>query len=71
VTGMTPRDWFIRQKMQHARALLTLPNMMVKDVANRLCYDDQLYFSRLFKRAVGISPAEFRSNMIARNLLLG
>ncbi len=71
VTGLTPRDWFIRQKMQHARTLLTLPNMMVKDVANRLGYDDPLYFSRLFKRTVGVSPAEYRSNMSARNLLLG
>ena len=45
--------------------------MMVKDVANRLGYDDPLYFSRLFKRTIGISPAEYRSTMSAKNLLLG
>jgi AraC-like DNA-binding protein len=60
VTGMPPGDWFIRQKMQRACALLTLPNIQVKEVANRLSYDDPLYFSRLFKRVMGVPPETYR-----------
>jgi len=60
VTGLPPGDWFIRQKMQRARALLTLPNIRVKEVATRLGYADPLYFSRLFKRIVGLPPEAYR-----------
>jgi AraC family transcriptional regulator, arabinose operon regulatory protein len=60
VTGMTPGDWFIKKKIQRACALLTLPNIRVKDVASRLCYADELYFNRLFKRIVGIPPGKYR-----------
>jgi AraC-like DNA-binding protein len=57
VTGMTPRDWFIRQKMQHARTLLTLPNMMVKDVANRLGYlADALVIGSTLRLVDGMTP---------------
>jgi len=60
VTGITPGAWFIRQKMLRARALLTLPNIQVKEVAARLGYADPLYFSRVFKRVVGLPPENFR-----------
>ena len=60
VTGLPPGDWFIRQKMQRACALLTLPNIRVKEVATRLGYADPLYFSRLFKHMVGLPPETYR-----------
>lgn len=63
VTGLTPGDWFIQQKMHRARELLTVPKIRVKDVALRLGYADPLYFSRLFKRDSGISPEAYREKM--------
>jgi AraC family transcriptional regulator, arabinose operon regulatory protein len=63
VTGLTPGDWFIRQKMQRARALLSLPNIQVKEVAARLSYSDPLYFSRIFKQVVGSSPDAYRRKL--------
>jgi len=63
VTGLPPGEWFIRQKMQRARELLTLPNILVKGVANRLGYTDPLYFSRIFKRIVGLPPEAYRRKM--------
>lgn len=60
VTGQTPGDWFTRQKIQHACTLLLMPSVRVKEVAERLSYADPLYFSRIFKRIVGVSPENYR-----------
>jgi len=57
---LTPADWFSRRKIQRACELLTIPNIRVKEVANRLSYGDALYFSRVFKRIVGMSPEVYR-----------
>ena len=45
--------------MQRARELLTLPNIRIKAVAARLGYTDPLYFSRVFKRIVGLPPEAY------------
>lgn len=60
VTGQTPGEWFIQQKIQHACTLLLMPGMRVKEVAARLSYADPLYFSRIFKRIAGMSPENYR-----------
>lgn len=60
VTGQAPGEWFIQRKMQRACALLTQPGIPIKDVAARLSYSDPLYFSRLFRRVIGMSPAAYQ-----------
>lgn len=61
VTGKTPGEWFLQQKIQYARTLLLMPGMRVKEVAERISYVDPLYFSRIFKRVVGMSPGNFQN----------
>ncbi len=63
VTGLPPGEWFIRRKVQRAKMLLTLPDIQIKGVAFRLGYADPLYFSRIFKRVVGVSPEVYRRKM--------
>ena len=60
VTGLPPGEWFTRQKMQRACGLLTLPNIRINEVASRLGYTDALYFSRVFKRSMGVAPESYR-----------
>ena len=70
VTGQTPGGWFIQRKMQRACTLLTQPGVQIKDVAARLSYADPLYFSRLFRRTIGMSPAAYQ-HKAAREFGLG
>jgi AraC-like DNA-binding protein len=35
------------------------PDMPLKDVAGRAGYQDQFYFSRVFKAVVGLPPSEY------------
>jgi AraC-like DNA-binding protein len=60
-TGLTPLDFFIRARMQRAGELLAKTTLQIKEVAARLGYDDQFYFSRLFRSVYGIPPREYRA----------
>jgi AraC-like DNA-binding protein len=59
-TGQTPMQAFLHMKVSRACYLLELSDLSVAEVAARFGYEDPYYFSRLFKKTVGISPARYR-----------
>jgi AraC family transcriptional regulator, arabinose operon regulatory protein len=61
VTGVTPLNWFIRARMRWAAEFLESSALPVKQIAWRVGYADEFYFSRLFKSVHGISPREYRA----------
>ncbi|MGN7470677.1 AraC family transcriptional regulator [Brevibacillus sp. SAFN-007a] len=56
--GMTPGEYLTQLRMEEAKALLSASSSAnrVKDVARRVGFSDELYFSRLFKKREGLSP---------------
>jgi AraC-like DNA-binding protein len=58
--GVSPINYFHRQRIEYAKTLLSNENISVKETAARLGFDDQLAFSAHFKRLVGVSPKTFR-----------
>ena len=58
--GSSPQDYFIHLKMERARKYLLQTNLKVKEIAAKLGYDDPYYFSRIFSKHVGLSPANYR-----------
>ncbi len=58
--GVTPRDYVIRLRMHRARQLLSDPTLSISRVAALVGYEDAYYFSRLFRRRHGKSPAHYR-----------
>ncbi|OUM87265.1 MAG: hypothetical protein BAA01_12185 [Bacillus thermozeamaize] len=59
-TGETFTDFVIRMKMQRARELLDTTNYSVGMICDMLGYDNQSYFIKTFKSAVGVTPMEYR-----------
>jgi YesN/AraC family two-component response regulator len=59
-TGLSPMDYFIRIKIQEACHLLVNTDLFVKEVAGKVGYDDQYYFSRIFKKVTGKGPLEYK-----------
>lgn len=59
-TGFSPVDYFIHLKVQRACMLLAVTHQTVHEISQAVGYDDPYYFSRIFKRIVGIAPSKYR-----------
>ena len=66
-TGYSPVDYFIHVKMQRACTLLTLQPKTINEIAYELGYEDPYYFSRIFKKVVGVSPNYYRATTVGYN----
>lgn len=62
--GASPYEYHLNRKIELARHLLSYSGMRVKEVAARLCFADQYYFSGLFKKKTGISPRAYRNKTL-------
>ena len=62
LTDTSPIQYFINMKIQHACLQLDNTNETVKQIAASLGYHDPYYFSRLFKKMVGMSPKQYRES---------
>ena len=58
-TGKTAVDQINLYLIEEAKNLLLAPNATVSDTAYKLGFEYPQYFSRLFKKKVGISPTEY------------
>ncbi|HEY0610416.1 MAG TPA: AraC family transcriptional regulator [Chitinophaga sp.] len=59
-TGFPVSYWIQQETMLEARRLLYYSKISIKEIAYQLGYEDPTYFSRLFKKVVGLSPGEYR-----------
>jgi AraC-like DNA-binding protein len=62
-TGYSLHEYVHRLKLAEAKNLLLNTGQQVKDIAQKLGYDDTFYFSRLFKNFIGMSPTDFRTSI--------
>lgn len=61
-TGTTPTKYLIRLRIDTARKLLEqeyIFGTMIKEIARLSGFADPLYFSKLFKDKVGLSPSDY------------
>jgi AraC-like DNA-binding protein len=63
-TGYAPIEFFLRTKIQAAAKDLYFSNLPIKDIAFTYGIEDPYYFSRLFKKIMGISPSEYRNRTL-------
>ena len=59
-TGRSPRQYLIDLRMRAAMNLLKTTDMPVQEVARQSGFDDPFYFSRIFSRRTGVSPAAYK-----------
>jgi len=64
VTGKTYLDYLTEIRVEKAKSLLRVPNAKISDVAIKVGYDDSNYFSRVFKKYTGMSPAQYRKGLL-------
>lgn len=61
LTGHSPIQHFLHLKMERACYLLDISGISIKDVSGTLGYEDSYYFSRLFKKIIGVAPRQYRN----------
>lgn len=64
-TSTSPMNYYSLLKIQKCCQLMEDPHKRIKEIAIELGFEDQFYFSRLFKKIMGISPARYRAGLHA------
>ncbi|MFI3208095.1 MAG: response regulator [Eubacteriales bacterium] len=63
-TGQTLNQYITDYRIQKAKDLLLDPRYKISDISSKVGYSDGNYFGKSFKKAVGLSPSEFRERML-------
>ncbi len=59
-TGVTPKQYLIKIKMQNAAQILQTSDFSINKVSEKLGYSSPFQFSRDFKKYYGVSPNSYR-----------
>ena len=59
--GESPLTYLLRKKLDVAEELLKITDLPVQEIARKIGIDNPFYFSTLFTRKKGLSPANFRA----------
>lgn len=60
--SITPYQYYTTKKLETVKLYLTNTNHSISEIAEKMSFSDQQYFSSWFKSLCGISPSKFRSN---------
>jgi AraC family transcriptional regulator of arabinose operon len=63
-TGYSIIHFFNLLKIQKACEYLNFTGLSVKEICFKMGFQDPLYFSRLFKKYMGLAPTEYRNELI-------
>ena len=58
--GCTLSSFITRCKIEEAKSLLQHSDMSIADISSYLCFSDQCYFHRAFRKLTGETPLEYR-----------
>ena len=61
-TGLTPLQYKTKIVINKAIDLLETTNLNISEISRMLGFEDSLYFSRVFKKEMGIAPREYMKN---------
>lgn len=64
LTGKTSSQIIKSKQILEIKRLLVHTNLSVTEIANRLNFPDQSYFTKFFKRETGISPLQYRTRSL-------
>jgi AraC family transcriptional regulator len=60
-TSLSPHQFILRQRIERAGELIRESDLKVFDVASACGFKTQQHFARIFRRAYGVKPTEYRN----------
>lgn len=70
-TGLTPLDYVHALRLEEAKQMLETGPQPVEAIAEEVGYEDPSFFGRLFRRKVGLTPAQYRRRFSGLRQALG
>ena len=67
-SGLSPKEYLTKRTVVEAQRLLVYSQLSVKELARHLGFDDESYFSRLFKKEVGQSVSAFVASLEEKSI---
>ena len=64
-TGMSPMEYIHTLRLEESKHLLETTAQPIEAVASEIGYQDASFFGRLFRRKVGLTPAQYRKRFTA------
>jgi AraC-like DNA-binding protein len=61
-TGSPPHAYLLASRISHAREMLAHTDLPIKVISREVGYPDVFYFSRHFKKVVGVPPGLYRKS---------
>jgi len=71
VTGQSPIKYIQSYRLQKAKELLENSPYSIKEISDMTGYNDCFYFSKTFKKNVGVSPKKYRENIAYPSTYIG
>ena len=59
-TGYSPQQYILRRRIGKAQCLLIYTSLSLTEISARVGYEDSNYFSRVFKKIIGMPPRLYR-----------
>jgi AraC-like DNA-binding protein len=63
-TGLTPHEYLLKTRLEHAQNLLTSDTCSINEAARECGFINTSHFTACFRRNQGLSPKEFRGRQI-------
>jgi len=65
-SGITPVEWLTQFRISRARRMLTDTTSSIGEIAKGCGFTDPAFFARIFRRRIGCSPSDYRSQTRSR-----
>ena len=65
ICGESPNQYHLKLRLNRAKDLLTTTALNINEVADQTGFESVYYFSKVFKKKMGVSPNAFRKNAAA------
>ncbi len=63
--GKSIMEYYLELKIKKAKEFLKNGSLSVKEIAEKLCFDTPNYFTKSFKKVVGLTPTEYKKRALA------
>lgn len=62
--NMSPQEFLIKYRMDKASEFMLAPSLSIGEISRSVGYEDPLAFSKIFKKIKGLSPREYREQLL-------